>query len=76
MVASVYLDIKMDPVPEWLEKLVDFARVKKYSLILGMDSNSHSVLYGLDTNARGEELESFIVNNALSVENIGTVPTF
>ena len=41
-----------------------------------MDSNAHSELYGVETNSRGEDLESFIINNALFVENVGTEPTF
>ena len=41
-----------------------------------MDSNAHSCLYGTDTNSRGEELELFLINYGLILENIGTKPTF
>ena len=76
LVASVYLDITSDPVPGWLSKIVDYADSKNYILLLGMDSNSHSVLYGPETNPRGEELENFILSRGLRVENVGDTPTF
>ena len=41
-----------------------------------MDSNAHSVLYGPDSNPRGEELENFILEHGLMVENVGMRPTF
>ena len=76
LIASIYLDIKMSVVQDWLVSLVNFARKKKYSLLIGMDSNSHSVLYGHESNNRGEDLEGFIVGNGMKVENIGLRPTF
>ena len=41
-----------------------------------MDSNAHSELFGNDSNRRGEELEEFILQHGLLVENKGTVPTY
>ena len=41
-----------------------------------MDSNAHSVLFGKESNSRGEELEDFIIRNSLMVENVGTEPMF
>ena len=41
-----------------------------------MDSNSHSELYGLETNTRGEHLEDFIGQYNLKVENQGKTLTF
>ena len=41
-----------------------------------MDSNAHSSLYGPDNNARGDELEDFILAHSLAVENVGDTPTF
>ena len=37
LVASIYLDIKLEVVQPWLENLVQFARKKKYAVIIGMD---------------------------------------
>ena len=39
-------------------------------------TNSHSTIYGKDTNSRGKDMEEFIIDNGLSVENIGKIPTF
>ena len=76
LIASIYLDIKMDVIQPWLNGLMTFADAKKYALIIGMDSNSHSILYGNETNTRGESLEDFILKNCLTVENVGLRPTF
>ena len=46
LVASAYLDINLPAVPVWLGEVVGFARAKGYKLVLGMDSNAHSPLFG------------------------------
>ena len=76
LIASVYLDIKEAVVQQWLEDFIEFANKKNYPVLIGMDSNAHSTLYGPDSNRRGEMLEEFIINNSLHIENIGTSPTF
>ena len=76
LVASVYLDITKDVVPKWLEDLCVFAESKQMPLLLGADWNAHSMLYGNDSNRRGEEFEEFIIKHGLFVENQGTEPTF
>ena len=45
LVASVYLDINKEATPGWLAELCNYADGRNYPLILGMDSNAHSVLY-------------------------------
>ena len=76
MIASIYLDINLPVVPDWFRRLVDFGKGKSYGFILGLDTNAHSLLYGPDSNSRGEDLESFIISEGLRVENLGTEPTF
>ena len=76
IVASVYLDIRTSPRPAWLEALLDMAATKDYPLILGIDSNAHSTLYGPNNNARGDEIEDLIIQHGLEVENKGNTPTF
>ena len=44
--------------------------------MIGADTNCHSNLFGEDTNKRGKDFEEFVIENALAIENIGTVPTF
>lgn len=77
LVISSYLDYNdTDVIPEMLEKAVEFACTKGWALIIGCDSNCHSVLYGKETNKRGEKLEEFIATHNLSIENIGQTPTY
>ena len=77
MIASVYLDCNnREVISGKLKQLVQFSEDKNFPLLIGMDSNCHSTLYGTETNARGTILEDFIINNSLVVENVGTKPTF
>ena len=76
LIVSTYLDIKKDVVPTWLDDIVEYAKKRGYALLIGMDSNAHSVLFGPESNSRGEQLEEFIIDNGLAVENIGNTPTF
>ena len=76
LVASIYLDINLEPTPSWLLNLVSYATSKHYSLLLCMDSNAHSVLFGPTENERGRYLDQFIAENNLWVENCGNTPTF
>ena len=76
LLASVYLDIHKDVVQPWLKEIVEYAERKRVPLLMAMDSNAHSQLYGPDTKARGEKLEEFILQYNLKVENRGMIPTF
>ena len=76
VVASAYLDSTLPVVPAWLEQLVRFVEDRCCSLLLCMDTNAHSTLYGPDSNARGERLEEFLLLAGLYIENRGQVPTF
>lgn len=76
LIASIYLDINLDPTPTWLSALVTYADSKQYSLLLCIDSNAHSVLFGPTENERGRCLDQFILENNLWVANCGTTPTF
>ena len=76
-IASVYLDIQLNAViSNSMERLVSYCKMNNLELILGVDSNAHSVLYGDETNPRGEILEEFITVNGLEVSNMGRAPTF
>ena len=76
LIVSAYLDINKPVVEEWLRRIIKFSDDKNWPIIIGMDSNAHSTLFGKDNNSRGEELEDFIINNGLCVENVGTLPTY
>ena len=76
LVASVYLDITQPTIPTWLDDLIDLTTSKRWPVILGIDTNAHSTLYGPDTNGRGEEVEAFVLRHQLKIENTGMLPTF
>ena len=59
-----------------VNKTMAFANNRGYALIIGMDSNCHSELFGLETNKRGEQLEDFIAQHNLKVENQRKIPSF
>ena len=77
LVVSSYLDINNDVViTNELEEMITFATRKGWAILIGMDSNCHSVIYGLETNSRGETLEEFLADTGLEVENVGKEPTY
>ena len=76
LIASVYLDINLTPTPAWLRELSEFAETKRYGILIAMDSNSHSTLFGPTENDRGRQLEQFILGANFWVENRGITPTF
>ena len=76
VIVSAYLDIKTDVQPAWMDRLMNMIETKKYPVILGIDSNAHSSMYGPDNNARGNAFEDFILQYGLKVENVGSTPTF
>ena len=72
LIASVYLDITKPTISEGLEKAVNFARNEGWEVIICMDSNAHSTIWGNPiNNPRGDELELFIMSNNLHIHNIG-----
>lgn len=78
VIASIYLDYnENNPViPQWLDDIITYANNRGYGLLIGMDSNCHSTIYGETTNKRGEALEDFVGQNQLFIENVGLTPTF
>ena len=76
LILSAFLDGKLKVVQPWLTRAMAFANSRGYAIIIGMDSNCHSELFGLETNKRGEQLEDFIAQYNLKVENQGKIPTF
>ena len=76
LLASVYLDITLPVCQTWLVDLLQYALDHGYGLLLSVDSNSHSEMFGPDTNARGRDLEDVVFRYGLTVENRGQTPTF
>ena len=76
LLVSAYLDINKAPSPDWLDSVVDLANSKQYGVIMAIDTNAHSYLYGPDENGRGRIFEQFILQNGFQVANRGNTPTF
>ena len=75
--ASIYLDCtNKDVITQELKKVVSTAEARSFGLVISIDTNSHSVLYGNETCQRGEILEDFLMEIFLNIANIGTTPTF
>ncbi len=75
--ASCYLDIKLKAPSDELHQLVKHCKLQKIPLLVGIDTNAHSTVWGeSDSNKRGEALEDWIIENDLYVLNKGSVPTF
>ena len=75
-VISAYMDIKEAPITQQLQVAIDYCKSKGYSILLTVDSNSHSKLWGNETNTRGKKWEEFIEKEHMIVHNLGRIPTF
>ena len=76
-VCSLYLDILFDVKKPLLVNLIDACKTRRIPLVIGMDSNSHSPLWGCEeANQRGRDLEDLITSKNLIVTNVGSTPTF
>ncbi len=76
--ASLYLDITKD-IRENTNFLrsIDFCEVNKFPLVVGADSNAHSIMWGSEnSNSRGEVLEELLLEKDLEVLNEGNEATF
>lgn len=70
--ASVYAEVteNLDQTFAAIDKIIAYCKKQKAELIIGSDSNSHSVLWGyISSNRRGEKWEYFIAQNGLQVLN-------
>ena len=74
---SLYLDINLNAIHPLLPKLIDECEANGTPLIVGMDSNAHSQLWGCDEeNERGRDLSDLFSIKRLLVLNEGATPTF
>ena len=76
LLVSAYLNIHLPVTPTWLSDIVTLASDRGIPILISMDSNAHSSLYGPDNNNRGGELEDFILLHGLQVHNTGSDPTY
>ena len=74
-IVTVYADIKLPNLPKELGHLL--AEKGDCDIIISMDANAHSPMWGsLTSNQRGEMLEEFIFQHGLVICNKGSIPTF
>ena len=76
MTISAYCDINLDPISADIKNALAYAKQRGYSVLLAADTNAHSVLWGKETNRRGQEVEDFISTENLTIHNIGREYTF
>ena len=69
VILSVYLDITQEAVPERLKKAIDYCKQKRFSILIGMDSNAHSDVWGYSNSKRGNELVDYILQEGLEEKN-------
>ena len=76
VIVSLYLDINMPVQQKWMEDLMRMIDDKNFPVLVGVDSNAHSALYGPTNNSRGDEFEDFVLRHGFNIENIGHTPTY
>ena len=73
---SMHLDItaRMEEIfPQGWKELVTYCTRTNIPLV---DTNAHSVLWGNESNPRGELIENYVFSHSLVIENVGGVHTF
>ena len=79
LLISGYLDINFDPqvTADQLQHIFDYAKKQSLQILMGVDSNAWSTLWGSkETNKRGEVLEELFFKNDVLIVNRGGKPTF
>lgn len=79
IIVSAYLpyDSIMPPPTKELMAVVRYAESMKLGLIVGCDANSQHTIWGSSKcNFRGNKLMDFILSSRLTIQNVGTSPTF
>ena len=76
VIMSVYLDITQETVPEQLTKAISYCKSKRFSILIGIDTNAHSDVWGFTSNRRGNELLDYIIQEGLELHNKGKEYTY
>ena len=75
---SMYADITIiNPISPELIAVTNYCESRGLPMLLGVDTNSHSVTWGhQDNNVRGDAFEDFIAGHPLHILNRGSLPTY
>ena len=76
LLVSLYMDINLEVGGEHVSNILNYAARLNIPILVGADTNCHTIMFGPESNRRGLDLEELILNNGLRVENVGTMPTF
>ena len=77
IIISSYWDINLPSIPQSLINAVNYCNTNNLPFIIGTDSNAHSTLWGSpNTDARGGQLEDFLIDLGIDLLNRGDTPTF
>ena len=66
------MDITKPVEQDFIKRILTYSENKGLELVIGVDTNCHSQLFGDSTNKRGLDLEEIIIESGLVVENLGT----
>ena len=70
------MDVNVCIEQDFLVSLLDYSNQKELPLLIGTDTNCHSLMFGNDSNKRGIELEEILIEQSITIKNIGTEPTY
>ena len=77
LVVLLYFDANTNSFVEDLDTCSDYARQHHALLLLGMDSNSYSTIWGCpESDKRGEGIKNWLFINGLQLHNDGVEDTF
>ena len=76
LIVSAYLDINHNVRSDAIKNILEYKQVKCLGLILALDSNAHSTLWGHTNNPRGSALTEIISDYGLLLRNIGKEFTY
>ena len=76
LIASIYMDVNEKIEQDFFVSLIEYSNQKGLPLLIGTDTNCHSLMFGNESNKRGQELDEFLIEHSFTIENIGKEPTY
>ena len=76
LIVSAYLDINLSIRTDGLIQILEYRQAKRLGLILAIDCNAHSTLWGQSTNPRGTIMVDLITEYGLLLRNSGKEFTY
>ena len=70
-ILTLYLYITKDVIAEHLVKVIEYCKKRRFAILLGIDSNAQSGIWGHSNNKRG-----YIIQEGLEIQNKGKEYTY